>query len=98
MFINKSNLTPPNDMGYQFGINDSLTKYAHSEQYNWGNILPPVDINVLEVWKDNKFQTFLFVDSKTNKELCDVQGYEAAAAKLDIFKLQKISKKLENEI
>ena len=90
MFDKKPKLTEPNEMGFQFGINESLTKYAKSEQPQWGgSALPPLDITVLEVWKDNEFKTFLFVDNKTKKELCDVYGLGAAAAKIDIYKIEK---------
>ena len=50
MFDKKPKLTEPNEMGFQFGINETLTNYAKSEQPQWGgNALPPVDITVLEV-------------------------------------------------
>lgn len=88
-FIDKKNLSDPNELGYQFGINSSLTEYAHKEQNNWDNILPAVDITVLEVWKDDKFITFLLIDEKTNKELQDTNGFEAAAVALDKYKLAK---------
>lgn len=91
-FIDKKNLSDPNELGYQFGINSSLTEYAHKEQNNWGNILPAVDITVLEVWKDDKFITFLLIDEKTNTELQDTNGFEAAAVALDKYKLIKKTK------
>ena len=87
--IDKTKLSAPNDMGYQFGINKSLTEYAHKGQANSGNALPPVDITVLEVWKDDKLVTFLLVDEKTNNEIQDCNGFEAAAVALDKFKLLK---------
>lgn len=91
-FIDKKNLSDPNELGYQFGINSSLTEYAHKEQNNWGNILPAVDITVLEVWKDDKFITFLLIDEKTNTELQDTNGFEAAAVAIDKYKLIKKTK------
>ena len=97
MFDKKPKLTEPNEMGFQFGINETLTNYAKSEQPQWGgNALPPVDITVLEVWKDNEFKTFLFVGNKTKKELCDVYGLGAAAAKIDIYKIETRFKENDN--
>ena len=97
MFDKKPKLTEPNEMGFQFGINETLTNYAKSEQPQWGgNALPPVDITVLEVWKDNEFTTFLFVDNNTTKELRDVYGLGAAAAKIDIYKIEKRFKENDN--
>ena len=46
MLFDKPKLSEPNEMGFQFGINKDLTKWAHDEQNNWGNIMPPVN-NVL---------------------------------------------------
>src|SRR5574344_1245417 len=34
------------------------------------------DVCSSDLWKDNEFKTFLFVDNKTKKELCDVYGLE----------------------
>ena len=97
MFDKKPKLTEPNEMGFQFGINETLTNYAKSEQPQClGNALPPVDITVLEVLKDDEFKTFLFVDNKTKKELCDVYGLGAAAAKIDIYKIEKRFKENDN--
>lgn len=86
---NKTKLSEPNELGYQFGINKSLTDYAHKEQNNWGNIIPPIDITVLEVWKDGNFVSYLLVDEKTNTELQDCKGFEDAAVALDKYKLVK---------
>ena len=91
----KKNLSKPNELGYQFGINTSLTEYAHKEQNNWGNILPPVKISVLEVWKNDIFETFLLVDEETNKELEAQNGFEEAAVAIDRWKLLEKSKKLD---
>ena len=85
----KTKLSEPNELGYQFGINKSLTEWAHQEQNNWGNILPPVDITVLEVWKDGSLVTYLLVDEKTNKEIDEAQGYEATAVAIAKWKLIK---------
>ena len=84
-------LSEPNEAGYQFGINKDLTEYAHKEQNNWGNILPSVDITVLEVWKDGELVSYLLVDEKTNKEIDEASGFEAAAVALDKWKLAEQS-------
>ena len=89
MLFDKPKLSEPNEQGYQFGINDSLTEYAHKEQNNWGNILPPIDVTVLEVWKNDKRISFLLVDEKTNTEIDEAFGFEAAAVALDKYKLAK---------
>lgn len=90
--MEKVKLSEPNELGYQFGINKSLTEWAHEEQNNWGNIMPSVDITVLEVWKDNKCESFLLVDEKTNKPIDEQIGYEAAAVAIDKWKLIKKTK------
>ena len=52
-FLDKPKLSEPNELGFQFGINESLTEYAHKKQPQWGgSSLPSVKITVLEVWKD----------------------------------------------
>ena len=89
MFNGETKLSEPNELGYQFGINKSLTEYAHKTQLNWGNELPSVDITVFEVWKDNKFEAYLLVDEKTNKELKDYTDFESAAVGIDQYKLAK---------
>lgn len=91
--FNDTKLSEPNELGYQFGINKSLTDWAHQEQNNWGNIMPPVDITVLEVWKDKKLETYLLVDEKTNNPIDEAQGYEAAAVAIDKWKLIKKTEK-----
>lgn len=98
MFFEKPKLTPPNQQGYQFGKNESLTEYAHQEQLQWGgNSLPPVGITVLEVWKDDKREAYLLIDEKTNEAIDEQHGYEAAAVAIDKFKLLKVSEKYENK-
>ena len=88
--MDKPKLSEPNEQGFQFGINSTLTKYAHTEQPQWGNhVLPKVDITVLEVWKDDKLISYLLVDDKTNKPIKEAHGYEAAACALDAFKVLK---------
>ena len=94
-FTEKKNLSEPNDLGYQFGINTSLTEYAHKEQNSWGNILPSIKVSVLEVWKDDKFQTFLLVDEKTNKEIDEAVDFESAAVCIDKWKLVKKTDDIE---
>ena len=94
--LEKTKLSEPNELGYQFGINKSLTDWAHQEQNNFGNIMPSVDITVLEVWKDNKLETYLLIDEKKNKEIDEAQGYEAAAVAIDKWKLVKKTEKYED--
>ena len=90
MFDKPKKLSEPNEMGFQFGINESLTDYAHKEQAQWGHSpLPAVDITVLEVWKDDERQSYLLVDEKTNQPVKEANGYEACAAAIDFFKLAK---------
>ena len=98
MFFEKPKLTDPNEMGYQFGKNEELTKYAHDEQLQWGgSFLPSVDITVLEVWKDDRREAYLLIDEKTNVAVDEQQGYEAAAVAIDKFKALKISQRYENK-
>lgn len=92
--FDKPKLSEPNDMGFQFGINEALTKYAHDEQVNWGNTLPSLDVTVLEVWKDGNRVSYLLIDEKTNEPIREASGYEACACVLDVLKtLKKIDKK-----
>ena len=95
MFFDKPKLTEPNEMGYQFGKNESLTDYAHQKQWQTAEkFLPPVGITVLEVWKDDKREAYLLIDEKTNAAIDEQYGYEAAAVAIDKFKFLKQS---ENE-
>ena len=97
MFFDKPKLSKPNEMGYQFGINKSLTEYAHQKQWQTADkFLPPVGITVLEVWKNDKREVYLLIDEKTNNTIDEQFGYEAAAVAIDKFKLLKISEKNEN--
>ena len=90
MFDKPQKLSEPNEMGFQFGINESLTEYAHKEQAKWGaSPMPSVAITVMEVWKDDKRVSYLLVDDKTNQPLKEASGYEACAAAIDMFKLAK---------
>lgn len=89
MFFDKPKLSEPNEMGFQFGINESLTEYAHKEQLNWGNTLPSVDITVLEVWKDDNHISNLLMDEKTNSPLQECYGFEATACAIDKYKFVK---------
>lgn len=92
----KPKLSKPNEMGFQFGVNKLLTEYAHKEQWQTANTrLPSVDITVLEVWKNDKRQTYLIVDEKTNQPIDEAQGYEAAAVCIDKYKFLKQSEKYE---
>jgi len=95
-FLEKPKLSEPNELGYQFGINESLTKYAHDKQMQSANTyLPGVKITVMEVWKDDKLVAYLLVDEKTNQPLKEAQGYEAAAVDIDAYKILAQSKQLE---
>ena len=97
MFFDKPKLTPPNQQGYQFGKNESLTEYAHKEQPQWGgSSLPSVNITVLEVWKDDKREAYLLVDEKTNAAIDEQHGYEAAAVAIDKFKALKVFESYED--
>ena len=97
-FFEKPVLSEPNEMGFQFGINKSLTEYAHQKQYQDANIyLPSVDITVLEVWKDDKLQAYLIIDEKTNQPIDEASGFESAAVCIDKFKLLKSSERYEKE-
>lgn len=95
--LDKPKLSAPNEKGYQFGIDESLTHYAKTSQYNAGNELPGINYHVLQVWKDDKLVTRLIVDSKTNEPVDDVAGFEAVAAKLDLMKLKIKNEKKEDE-
>lgn len=97
MIFDKPKLSEPNEMGYQFGINESLTEYAHQKQWQAADkFLPPVSITVLEVWKNDKREAYLLIDEKTNNAIDEQFGYEAAAVAIDKFKILKISEKNEN--
>ena len=88
--FDKPKLSEPNEAGYQFGIDKSLTDYAHKEVIQSATTsLPPVKITVLQVWKDDKHITNLLVDEKTNKVLQECHGFEATAVAIDKFKLIK---------
>lgn len=98
MFFEKPKLTEPNEAGYQFGKNESLTEYAHQKQLQWGgSYLPSVNITVLEVWKDNERVAYLLVDEATNNPVDEQYGYEATAVAIDKFKALKISEQYENK-
>lgn len=97
MIFDKLKLSEPSEMGYQFGINESLTEYAHKKQWQTSDkFLPPVSITVLEVWKNDKREAYLLIDEKTNNAIDEQFGYEAASVAIDKFKLLKISEKNEN--
>lgn len=93
MFEKPKKLSEPNEMGFQFGINESLTEYAHQEQPKWGGTsMPSVGITVLEAWKDDKPKAYLLVDDETNQPIKEISGYEACAAAIDMYKLIKQDK------
>jgi len=95
-FLNKPVLSEPNEKGYQFGICKDLTEYAHKEQVQSAySSLPPVNITVIEVWKDDKCISYLLMDEKTNQPLKESLGYEAAAVDIDAYKLIKQGELLE---
>ena len=95
--LTKPELSPPNEKGYQFGVDESLTKYAQTEQFNYGNPLPAIKYHVLQVWKDGNLVTRLIVDSETNETVDDIAGFEAVAAKLDLMKLKIKTEKEEKK-
>lgn len=78
-------------MGMQFCKNESLTNWAHTEQNNWGNKIPAVNITVLEAYKDGKFEAYLLIDEETNEPINEYFEYEACAVGIDILKLKKKS-------
>ena len=86
---NIPNLTPPNEKGYQFAVNKYLTDFAQTVQENWDIQMPPVDMSVLEVWKNNNFYAYLIVDSKTNEEIDRAFDFDAVIVKLELYKLNK---------
>jgi len=96
-FLDKPKLSEPNELGFQFGINESLTEYAHKKQPQWGgSSLPSVKITVLEVWKDDKNISYLLIDEDTNEPIKEAEGYEATAVAIDMFKTIKQSELIEN--
>ena len=74
--MDKPKLSPPNEKGFQFGINHTLTKYAHGYK---------LKITTLEVYKEDKLVSFLLVDEETNEPIKDCQGIEAAACAIDAY-------------
>ena len=74
--MDKPKLSPPNEKGFQFGINDNLTKYEHGFD---------LKITALEVWKDDRIVTMLLVDEETNEPLKDCQDIESAACAIDMY-------------
>ena len=74
--IDKPKLTPPNEKGFQFGVNDNLTKYAHK---------CGVTITAVEVWKDGRIVTMLLMNEETNEAMKECNGFEAAAVAIDAF-------------
>lgn len=92
----KPTLTEPNELGFQFGLNKSLTEYANKEQLQYGNgVLPALyGWKVLEVWKDNNRITYLLLDNE-GKERGENSGYEAMAYKIDAYKLLEQSKNIK---
>ena len=81
-------LSKPNEQGFQFGINRSLTDYAHKEIVQSATTsLPPIKVTVLEVWKDGRRISFLLIDEETNQPIDEASGFEAAAVAIDKHKL-----------
>ena len=93
-FFKKPKLTPPNEQGFQFGIDEGLTEYARSSQYNDGNELPAINYHVLRVYKDDSLVSMLVVDSKDNRPVKECKGLEACATYLDMLKLAKKMKRI----
>ena len=87
-FLDKPKLSEPNEMGFQFGIDEELTNYAHREVVQTATkSLPAVKITVLQVWKDDKLVSRLLVDEKTNKPIEERADFEAAAVAIDKYRL-----------
>lgn len=80
-------LTPPNEKGFQFGVCESLTKYAQKSDDSSG--LPGVDLTIIEVWKDDRRVALLFQNKKGEIVAEEGTGLEAAACKIDAFKAVK---------
>lgn len=81
-------LSKPNEQGFQFGINKSLTDYAHKEIVQSATTsLPPIKVTVLEAWKDGRLSSFLLIDEETNQPIDEAFGFEAAAVAIDKHKL-----------
>lgn len=97
-FFKKPKLSPPNELGFQFGIDESLTEYAHKELEQWGgNVLPALKVTVLQVWKDDYHVSNLIVDEETNEPIKECFGFEATACMLDALKVLEKSKENENK-
>lgn len=93
----KPKLSPPNELGFQFGIDEGLTEYAHQKQWQTANtFLPPIKITVLQVWKDDTCVSYLLIDEETNNPVKECFGYEAAACALDSFKFLEQSKEYDS--
>lgn len=87
LFGKPKNLSKPNELGYQFGIAEDLTEYAHREQNNWGNILPSIKITVYEIWKDDHRDGWMLIDEETGSPLKDYTDYESCAVGIDQYKV-----------
>lgn len=87
LFDKPQKLSEPNELGYQFGIAEDLTDYAHRKQNNWGNNLPSVKITVYEIWKDDHREGWMLIDEKNGNPLEDYTSYEACLCGIDKYKL-----------
>lgn len=87
LFDKPKKLSAPNELGYQFGIAEDLTEYAHNEQYGWGGTMPGVKITVYEIWKDNHREGWMLIDEKTGNPLKDYDDYESCCVGIDQYKL-----------
>lgn len=73
-----------NEKGVSFEIHKELTKYARSRQRNLSAL--PTSWVVLEVTKDNKFDTFLLFDTETQQVIKELGGLDSAGCALDALK------------
>lgn len=81
-----------NELGYTFEVDEILTKYAQEKQPQYGGgYLPALDKNfvVLKITRHGEFQTFVLSDAYKNNILFDLGGFESAACKLDVIKLNE---------
>lgn len=85
--FDKPKLTPPNDKGFQFGLCESLTKYAQKDDPVTG--MPGVKLTIVEVWKDDRRVAYLFQNEKGEVVAEETHGLEAAACKIDAFRALK---------
>ena len=87
LFDKPKKMSAPNELGYQFGIADDLTEYAHKEQHGYGGTMPSVKITVYEIWKNDQREGWMLIDENTSDPLEDYDDYEACCVGIDKYKL-----------